>query len=210
MMHYLRFCRPSFILQPLPSGARAAALLALCLAALLAGCGPNMRDQAKCEPLEASTFFADGRCSRPIPENTVAHGQLEQERALSGSGLDGQPATAFPFEVTREVLAVGQTRYNQFCAPCHGASGYGDGMIVQRGFPAPPSFHEQRLRDVPPGYIVNVITNGFGRMYSYAYRVEPRDRWAITAYVRALQLSQNASEADVPPEQLQNLQGTTR
>lgn len=106
-----------------------------------------------------------------------------------------------PFEVDRAVLERGQERYDIFCAPCHGLDGYGQGMIVQRGFSAPPSLHASRLLQQPDGYFFDVITNGFGRMYSYAYRVPPDDRWAIVAYIRALQLSQNASPADVPPDQ---------
>lgn len=189
---------------------RALAFLALCFIILLAGCAGNMRDQARCEPYEVSAFFADGKCSRQLPENTVARGTLAEEQALSGNGPDGQPATEFPFAITPEVLTVGRTRYDQFCSPCHGLAGNGDGMIVQRGFPAPPSLHTQRLRDIPPGYIVNVITNGFGRMYSYAFRVDPEERWAITAYIRALQLSQDADVDQLPPEDRDQVQGTTR
>lgn len=181
-----------------------------CLLLLLAGCGSNMRGQARCEPYETSAFFADGKCARQLPQNVVAHDVDQEDQELSSVGPNGQPATDFPFPITREVLSVGQQRFNQFCSPCHGLAGYGDGMIVQRGFPAPPSFHTQRLRDVPPGYIVGVITNGFGRMYSYASRVSPRDRWAIVAYIRALQLSQNATLQDVPPEERQRLQGATQ
>ena len=198
---------PSSILHPPSSRKLGVAFLALCLLILIAGCGGNMRDQAKCNPYETSAAFADGKCMRQLPENTVARGLGQEEQDLSGTGADGQPAADFPFPITREVLTAGRTRFEQFCSPCHGLSGYGNGMIVQRGFPAPPSFHTQRLRDVPPGYIVNVITNGFGRMYSYAFRVEPQDRWAIAAYIRALQLSQNATLDDVPPEERQKLQG---
>jgi mono/diheme cytochrome c family protein len=115
-----------------------------------------------------------------------------------------------PSPITREFLVLGRTRYEAFCAPCHGITGYGNGMIVQRGFPAPPSFHTQRLRDVPPEYIVDVITNGFGRMFSYAYRVPEDERWAIAAYIRALQLSQNATLDDVPLEERQQLQGAAQ
>src|SRR5207249_1372931 len=178
---------------------------------LLASCGPNMRDQAKCQPLEGSSFFADGKCARDLPPDTVPRGFLQSDQvqvSAGASGAQGAPTAAagdvqtqdFPFPVTRDVLSVGHLSYDTFCSPCHGLAGYGDGMIVQRGFPAPPSFHQQRLRDVPPGYIYSVITNGFGRMFSYASRVKPDERWAIVAYVRALQLSQNATIDDVPPE----------
>src|SRR5262245_51068795 len=198
----------SSILYPLSSKKLGAAFLALCLLVVMAGCGANMRDQTKCAPYQASAAFADGKCMRQPPENTVARGLDQEEQELSGVGANGQPAAEFPFPITRDVLTAGQTRYEQFCSPCHGLSGYGDGMIVQRGFPAPPSFHTQRLRDVPPGYIYGVITNGFGRMFSYGYRVKPQDRWAIIAYIRALQLSQNATLDDVPPQERQQLQGT--
>jgi mono/diheme cytochrome c family protein len=185
-----------------------------------------MRDQAKCQPLEGSDFFADGKCARDIPANTVPRGALEadySEAAAGAGGTAGAPAGAtaapagagaqaqdFPFPITREVLSVGHLSYDTFCSPCHGLRGNGDGMIVQRGFPAPPSFHTQRLRDVPPGYIYSVITNGFGRMYSYASRVKPDERWAIVAYVRALQLSQNATIDDVPPEERPKLEGASQ
>jgi cytochrome c553 len=174
------------------------AFLGLCLLILLASCGQNMRDQARCQPLEASAFFADGKCAQQLPANTVARGQVSTQ------------TRGMPSPITREFLVLGRTRYEAFCAPCHGITGYGNGMIVQRGFPAPPSFHTQRLRDVPPEYIVDVITNGFGRMFSYAYRVPEDERWAIAAYIRALQLSQNATLDDVPPEERQQLQGAAQ
>jgi mono/diheme cytochrome c family protein len=214
------------ILYPLSSKKRAVGFITFCALILLASCGPNMRDQAKCQPLEGSSFFADGKCARDIPANTVPRGALEADypqAAAGAGGTSGAPAGAtaapagggaqaqdFPFPITREVLSVGHLSYDTFCSPCHGLSGNGDGMIVQRGFPAPPSFHTQRLRDVPPGYIYSVITNGFGRMYSYASRVKPDERWAIVAYVRALQLSQNATIDDVPPEERPKLEGASQ
>jgi len=187
---------------------RALAFLALCALILLASCGPNMRDQAKCQPLEASSFFADGKCARDLPPDTVSRGSLQGDEAQAAG--DVAQAKEFPFPITREVLSAGHLSYDTFCSPCHGLAGYGDGMIVQRGFPAPPSFHQQRLRDVPPGYIYSVITNGFGRMFSYASRVEPDERWAIVAYIRALQLSQNATIDDVPPDERSKLQGASQ
>lgn len=194
------------------------AYIALTLAVLLSSCGGNMRAQAKCMPYRENTFFSDDTCNRPLPPNTVARSYVRDffvqqaggaPRSYYGALNEGSgPAPAdVPFPVTREVLAVGRDRFDTFCAPCHGIAGYGDGMVVQRGFPPPPSFHSDRLRQVPPGYIYNVITNGFGIMYSYAYRVPPEERWAIAAYIKALQLSQNASKADVPPDQQQNVQG---
>ncbi len=108
--------------------------------------------------------------------------------------------------VTRQSLARGRERFNIYCAVCHGATGDGNGMIVQRGFPQPPSFHDQRLRDAPAGHFVDVITNGYGVMYSYASRVAPEDRWAIAAYIRALQLSQHAASADAEPNAAKQLE----
>jgi len=174
---------------------------------LTVGCGMNMRDQFRYEPLEQSTFFEDGESARqPVP-NTVARGQLRDD-AVFYTGQDGdEPVAEMPVAVTQELLERGQGRYNAFCAPCHGLAGNGDGTVVRRGFPAPPSLHIDRLRDAPVGYFFDVITNGFGRMYPYDYRVQPADRWAIIAYIRALQLSQNATLDDVPAEERQQLEG---
>jgi mono/diheme cytochrome c family protein len=124
----------------------------------------------------------------------------------TGSGADAN-ANAFPFAVTREVLDRGRERFNIFCAPCHGLGGDGDGMIVQRGFQTPPSYHLDRLRNAPAGHFFDVITNGFGAMYPYGYRVPVRDRWAIVAYIRALQLSREATIDEVPPAERQKLMG---
>ncbi|MCS6772001.1 MAG: cytochrome c [Kiritimatiellae bacterium] len=159
-----------------------------------------MYDQPKYRPLQRSEFFSDQRASRPIPEGTVAIGLLKDDEHLHDGVVDGKPAETFPFPVTREVLARGQERYNIFCMPCHDMSGSGNGMVVQRGFKRPASFHEQRLRDSPPGYFYSAIKNGFGQMPNYADQIPVRDRWAIVAYIRALQLSRNATIEDVPPE----------
>lgn len=174
---------------------------------LLAGCAQNMRDQSRLKPLEPNAFFADNQSARPIADNTVARGQLLTDEHMNTGMVDGQLATTFPFPVTSEVLQAGQQNYDIFCAPCHGLTGNGQGMIVERGFPAPPSLHSERLREVPVGHFFDVITNGFGRMYSYASRVSPQDRWAIAAYIRALQRSQNATLEDVPPAERDQLQG---
>lgn len=180
-------------------------ILILLSALILMGCS-DMKDQAKYEPLEASEFYADGRASRPLVAGTVPRGMDSQlDPAYSGKNEAGQFVDEFPFPVTREVVQRGRERYDIYCSPCHGYDGYGQGMIVQRGFPAPSSFHTDGLRQAPVGYFYDVITNGFGRMYSYAYRVDPDDRWAIAAYIRALQRSQNATQQDVPAEELQNL-----
>jgi mono/diheme cytochrome c family protein len=173
--------------------AKFALWMALLLAILLlAACGGQMSHQPRHDPLDASFFWEDGRSSRDLVPGTVARGRLRDDEHLYGAVAEGTLATSFPFPVTMEVMARGQERYNIYCAPCHGHTGYGDGMIVQRGFTPPNSFHEERLRLAPEGYYFNVITNGFGAMYSYAYRVPPEDRWAIIAYIRALQFSQHA------------------
>jgi mono/diheme cytochrome c family protein len=176
--------------------------LMLCAAlAILAGCGQNMRDQSKLEPFEASAFFPAGQSARPLADGVVARGQLHDDELLYSGKIGGELADTFPFTVTTALLERGQLRFNIYCAPCHGALGDGEGMIVQRGFTHPPSFHDERLRQAPAGHFFDVITNGFGGMYSYASRVAPEDRWAIIAYIRALQLSQHASLDDLPPDQ---------
>ena len=169
-------------------------------------CRQDMFNQPKLLPLQSSTFFADGRASRPLPEDTVARGQLHGDDLLSTGRLGGAVADRFPFPITAAILDRGQQRFDIFCSPCHGRTGDGHGMIVQRGFPAPPSFHTERLRNAPIGHFFNVITHGYGVMYSYAARVEPADRWAIAAYIRALQLSQNANVQELAPAEQQALE----
>ena len=184
-----------------PITARGTGLLAcLCLAALLAGCRQDMQDQPKYIPLRPSTFFDDGRSERPLVEGTVARGHLDADAALYTGKIDGKPVDTFPFAITRDVLDRGQQRYNIYCSPCHDRLGNGLGMVVRRGYRQPPSFHIERLRKVPVGYIYGVITEGIGAMPDYAAQIPPRDRWAIVSYVRALQMSQNASINDVPAE----------
>jgi hypothetical protein len=162
-------------------------------------CRQDMHDQPKYIPLRPSSFFADGRSARPQIEGTVSRGHLNEDTALlTGKGADGKPLDTFPFPVTKQVIERGRERFNAFCTPCHDRTGNGDGMIVRRGFRHPPSYHQDRLRQVPNGYIFDVITSGFGAMPDYAAQIQPRDRWAIVAYIRALQLSQQASVNDVP------------
>jgi hypothetical protein len=174
---------------------------------LLAGCAKGMGEQPKHEPLEANAFFIDGQSARPLMEGAVHWSEpVEAVYFSTGRTADGEQLDAFPFAITLEVLERGRQQYDIFCSPCHGLDGYGQGMIVQRGFSPPPSLHTDRLRQAPAGYFFEVITNGFGQMYPYAYRVKPHDRWAITGYIRALQLSQFSTEADVPPEELPALQ----
>jgi hypothetical protein len=181
---------------------RASAVALLVFAALLAGCRQDMQDQPKYIPLRPSTFFADGRSERPLVEGTVARGHLDADTAFYTGKIDNKPVDAFPFPITRAVLERGQERYNIYCSPCHDLLGAGKGMIFRRGFnrPPPQSYHIDRLRQAPVGYFFDVITNGLGAMPDYAAQIEPRDRWSIVAYVRVLQLSQNASVNDVPPE----------
>ena len=183
----------------------------LCLTASLifaVGCRQDMHNQPKYKPLAGSEFFADDRASRPLVDGTVARGHLKTDEHFYTGKVNGKLVDTFPFPVTRAVLERGRERFNIYCAVCHGRDGNGRGMIVQRGFRQPPSYHIDRLRQAPVGHFFDVITNGFGSMYSYASRVSPEDRWAIVAYIRALQLSQNATLADVPPEERQKLVGT--
>jgi mono/diheme cytochrome c family protein len=179
---------------------------ALCLL-LAAGCELRqaMYNQPKYRPLDESAFFADGLSTRqPVP-GTVARGQLRQDSLLYTGKIGGKLATLLPVPLTRDLLERGQEQYNVFCAPCHDRTGQGNGMIVQRGFKRPPSYHQQRLREVPVGYFFDVMTNGFGAMYSYASRIPVEDRWAIAAYVRALQLSQSAPFDQLPEEDQKRL-----
>lgn len=180
----------------------AAGVLWAGMSLVLAGCRQDMHDQPKYQPLEASTFFADGRSERPLVPGTVARGAdwLRDDDHLYTGKVNGADAATFPFAVTAEVLARGRERYDIYCTPCHGATGDGNGMIVQRGYRRPQSFHIDRLRDAPAGHYFDVMTNGFGAMSDYAAQVKVRDRWAIVAYVRALQLSQHATVSDVPAD----------
>ena len=165
-----------------------------------------MADQPRYEPLSRSTFFDDGRAARPLVEGTVARGQLRSDAPLYTGKEEGKWVDTFPFPVTLAVLSRGQQRFNIFCAPCHDRVGTGQGTIVRRGYRAPSSFHIDRLRQAANGYIYDVITNGFGAMPDYAAQVQPGDRWAIVAYIRALQLSQNVPVNDVPAEGRTQLQ----
>jgi cbb3-type cytochrome c oxidase subunit III len=171
-----------------------------------------MHVQPRYNPFDAADFFEDGQSARMPVEGTIPRGDLRlgpQELLYTGK-MNGALADAFPFPVTRDDLNRGRERFNIYCEPCHGMSGDGDGMIVQRGFRRPPSLHMDRLRAAPAGHFYDVITNGFGTMYPYGYRVPTRDRWAIVAYIRALQLSRQASINDVPPADRKKLQGESR
>jgi mono/diheme cytochrome c family protein len=176
---------------------------AMCMAIILllaTACRQDMHDQPRYEPLERSTFFNDGRSARPFVDGTVARGHLKTDEHFYTGKVNGELVNALPFPATKEVLDRGHERYNIYCSPCHDRVGNGRGMIVQRGFRQPPSLHIDRLRQAPLGHFFDVMTNGFGTMYSYADRIAPQDRWAIVAYIRALQMSQNAALDDVPVE----------
>jgi cytochrome c553 len=175
------------------------------VAMLLFGCRLDMHVQPKYLPYEPTDFFGDGRSERqPVP-GTVARGQLRLDELMFSGRENGVVADKFPFPITKADLDRGRERFNVYCTPCHDYTGSGQGMIVQRGFPQPPSYHIQRLRDAPVGHFYEVMTNGFGAMYSYAARVEPADRWRIAAYIRVLQLSRNAKIEDVPEADRQKL-----
>ncbi len=165
---------------------------------LLAGCRADMQNQPYQRPLVESDFYADRRSARPIISGTVARGHLDADTYFFTGRIGSNDGDYMPFPVTAEVLARGQQRFNIYCSPCHSELGDGNGMIVQRGYKHPPSYHIDRLRKAPIGYFFDVMTNGFGAMPDYSQQVQPADRWAIAAYIRALQLSQHASEADVP------------
>lgn len=200
------------------------------LVGALPGCDRlDMYDQPRYESLEASKFFSDGMSARPRVEGTIARGGLNEDTAFF-TGKDGKqlvdriPESAYrsfydahphrfhaefegvtPTEMRRAFLERGRERFDIYCSVCHGRTGSGDGMIVQRGFRAPPTYHSDRLRQAAAGHFFDVITNGFGAMASYSNRVEPADRWAIVAYIRALQLSQNAVLDDAPADQREEL-----
>ena len=172
----------------------------------LAGCHWDMWNDARYKPLEGSEFFGEGQSSsRMLVAGTVPYKKPGLNTHLAQGKVDGELATTLPdgIELTQELLERGRERFNIYCIVCHGPSGHADGMIVQRGFPPPPSYHIDRLREVPIGYFVDVMTNGFGRMFSYATRVSPEDRWAIATYVRALQLSQGATPDQLPADVLE-------
>jgi mono/diheme cytochrome c family protein len=164
-----------------------------------------MHDAPRYEPLEASTFFGDGHAARMPVANTVARGQLREDEHLYTGKVGGQLAMEFPMPVTAETMARGQERFNVFCSPCHSRTGDGTGMIVQRGFRQPPSYYEDRLVNAPVGYLFDVMTNGFGAMQDYSSQVPVADRWAIAAYIRALQLSRRGTMTDVPADRREEL-----
>jgi mono/diheme cytochrome c family protein len=186
---------------------RAGAGFALLLALVSASaCRVDMHVQPRYDPLGESSFFPDGRSERPMVAGTVPHGMLRTDELRYTGKINGIAANEFPFPITRADLERGRERFNIYCTPCHDYTGSGNGMMVQRGFQQPPSYHSDRLRNLPVGHYFDVITNGYGAMYSYAGRVEPDDRWRIAAYIRVLQASQHASINDVPADQRAQLE----
>lgn len=189
---------------------RQASLLALgvWLLALpaVSGCRQDMHDAPRYDPFEASTVLPKGMSAQPIVAGTVPRGMLNDDEHLQTGMVAGAPATEFPFAITKADLDRGEERFNIYCAPCHGRTGDGNGMVVQRGFRQPQTYHSDRLRQVPVGYFFGVMTNGFGAMPDYRAQVSAADRWRIVAYIRALQLSRNATAADIPAEELRRLE----
>lgn len=174
----------------------------LLLTALLSACRLDMHVQPKQNPLSRSDFFSDQRSERPPVEGTVARGQLHEDTYFYTGRAGSGPGDFMPFPVTKEILERGRERFNIYCSPCHSRLGDGNGFIPSRGFSRkPPSFHDQRLEKAPLGYFYDVITNGFGIMPDYSSQIPPQDRWNIVAYIRALQLSQDATKADIPAGQ---------
>ncbi len=161
-----------------------------------------MHDQPRMKTYAMSDFYADLRSARPPVDGTVARGQLHEDTYFYTGKIGANPGDYMPFPVTEDVVSRGRERFNIYCAPCHSRVGDGNGMIVKRGYKQPPTYHQDRLRKAPLGYFFDVMTNGFGAMPDYASQIPPRDRWCIVAYIRALQLSQNASQAEVAGQQV--------
>src|SRR5438132_672786 len=191
-----------------PAKSRRYVALALVLA--LVDCRQRMAVQPKYDPLEPSDFFADGMSARPRLPGTVARGELTLSGFISTGKINGADGDGFPFPIDAAVMNHGEERFNIYCSECHGKVGDGNGMIPSRGFRRPPSFHTETLRAAKTGHFFDVMTNGFGAMPSYAPQVPVEDRWAIIAYIRALQLSQNGRINDLPPDQRAKLTGAAQ
>jgi hypothetical protein len=177
----------------------------LALAVSLAGCHTDMWRQPKTQPLDASEFYSDGQVSRPLVPGTIARDHLRLDEPYYTGAESGKWIDTIPHVVDKAFIKRGQDRFNAYCTPCHGRIGDGEGMIATRGFTLlrpVASYHTDRLRNMPVGHFYDVITNGYGAMFSYASRIEPEDRWAVVAYIRALQLSQHASPSDAGSGQL--------
>ncbi|HEX9149044.1 MAG TPA: cytochrome c [Thermoanaerobaculia bacterium] len=193
---------------------RSGVFLGVTALAAAVGCRQEMYDQPKYQPLQKSGFFADGRASRPLVEGTVARGMLTSGTAAVPPGAapmaSTELVTTLPVPLTRELVARGHERFGIFCTPCHDRTGSGTGMVVRRGYRQPPSLHIDRLRDAPIGHFYDVMTRGLGAMPDYAQQIPPADRWAIAAYVKALQLSQRATVAELPVEDRARLEAGSR
>jgi mono/diheme cytochrome c family protein len=170
--------------------------VALCGLALVAGCRQDMHNAPRYEPLEPSALFADGSSARPLVEGTVPRGALNADEALFTGKTGGVAVKEMPFAITEADLNRGQERFNIYCSPCHDGSGNGNGMVVQRGYRKPPSFHIDRMKQADPGYMFDVITNGFGAMPDYKAQIDVRDRWRVIAYIKALQMAPGAGAPD--------------
>jgi mono/diheme cytochrome c family protein len=175
------------------------------LVAAVAGCRQDMHDAPRYDPLEKSAVLPKGSSAQPLVAGTVPRGTLREDVLLHEGKVNGAIADTFPFAITRADLDRGEERFNIYCAPCHGRTGAGNGMVVQRGYRQAASYHIDRLRLMPVGYFFDVMTNGFGVMPDYRAQITPEDRWRIVAYVRALQLSHHATQADVPAAELERL-----
>jgi mono/diheme cytochrome c family protein len=184
-------------------------IVAVMILTALAGCHGDMYDQPRYDPLEKSDFFADGRASRPAVAGAIARGDLRDDEPFYTGKQDGKLAEEPPVEINQALVERGRERFNIFCTPCHGRAGYGDGMIVRRGFRQPPTYHSDRLRGVPIGHFFDVMTNGFATMPDYAEQIPVRDRWAIAVYVRALQLSQYSNLDELDENERRRLEGTS-
>jgi mono/diheme cytochrome c family protein len=181
------------------------ARLILAAAVLLPGCQQKMADQPRYKPLAKSAFFGDDRSARPAVEGAVARGALQADELFYTGKVNGKEADVFPAPVTEAMLRRGRERFNIYCSPCHDRAGNGQGLVVRRGYRAPPSLHGERLRQATAGHFFDVMTHGFGAMPDYGEQVDPADRWAIVAYIRALQLSQQARLSDVPDNERRRL-----
>jgi mono/diheme cytochrome c family protein len=173
----------------------------------IAGCRQDMHDAPRYDPLEESAVFPKGSSAQPLVAGTVARSELRDDDLLYTGRVDNKYAAEFPFPITAADLDRGEQRYNIYCSPCHGRTGEGNGMVVQRGFKQAASYHVERLRQMPHGYFFDVMTNGFGAMPDYRMQITADDRWRIVAYIRALQLSHHATTTDVPADKLKDLGG---
>ena len=172
---------------------------------MIAGCRQDMHDQPKYIPLRESDFFGDMRSARPLPVGVVARGHLNEDTYLYTGKINGNLGNVFPFPITEQDMKRGQQRYNIYCTPCHSPIGDGNGTVVQRGYKRPPAYNDPKVLQAPVGHYFDVMTNGYGAMPDYSSQISVEDRWRIAAYIKALQLSQRATLADVPPEKRNNL-----